>query len=131
MEKPRARALAAAVLAAALPAVATWGGDWPQWRGPARNGVSPERDLPVRWTATENVVWKLPLPGRSGSTPIVSGDRVFLNVADGAADRPLVRRPARPGRVSWKRPLGRRGHAHRKHNMSSPSPVAATAASSS
>ena len=59
--------------------------DWPHWRGPSRNGVSTEKGLPLRWTATENVAWKQPLPERSGSTPIVSGDRIFLNVAQGDA----------------------------------------------
>lgn len=123
MKKPCARALAVAVLSAALPAAATWGADWPQWRGPARTGESPARDLPVRWTATENVLWKLPLPGGSGSTPIVSGDRVFLNVADGP-EIALWCVERATGRVSWKQPLGpSEGHAHRKHNMSTPSPV--------
>ena len=62
MKAPRTRALAAAVVAAALPAAATWGGEWPQWRGPARTGESPARGLPVRWSATGNILWKLPLP---------------------------------------------------------------------
>ena len=56
--------------------------NWPQWRGPSLNGVSGEKNLPVKWSATENVTWKLQLPAWSGSTPIVWGDRVFLNVAD-------------------------------------------------
>src|SRR5262245_32363141 len=56
--------------------------NWPQWRGPSANGVSSESHLPVRWSATENVTWKLALPSWSGSTPIVWGDRIFLNVAE-------------------------------------------------
>ena len=57
--------------------------NWPQWRGPSLNGLSGEKNLPVRWSATENITWKLPLPAWSGSTPIVWGDHIFLNVADG------------------------------------------------
>ena len=57
--------------------------NWPQWRGPLLNGVSAETNLPVRWSQTENIAWKLALPERSGSTPIVWGDRIFLNVAEG------------------------------------------------
>ena len=57
--------------------------NWPQWRGPTMNGVSAEKNLPLRWTTEENIVWKLALPGLSGSTPIIWRDRVFLNVADG------------------------------------------------
>lgn len=49
---------------------------WPQWRGPQLNGISTERNLPLRWSKTENVVWSLPLPEWSGSTPIVWGDYV-------------------------------------------------------
>jgi len=37
--------------------------NWPQWRGPQGNGVSPEEGLPVRWSSEENVVWKAPLRG--------------------------------------------------------------------
>ena len=51
--------------------------------GPSLNGVSAEKNLPVRWSKTENVAWKLALPAWSGSTPIVWGDRIFLNVAEG------------------------------------------------
>jgi outer membrane protein assembly factor BamB len=99
------------------------GADWPEWRGPDRTGTSPARGLPVRWTATENVAWKLPLPSGSGSTVIVSGDRLFLSVAEGnEVSLWCVERGS--GRVAWKRAVGpAEGHAHRKHNMSTPSPV--------
>lgn len=52
--------------------------DWPHWRGPQASGVSPEPSLPTRWSATENVAWKAPLAGAGISTPIVSGDRVYV-----------------------------------------------------
>ena len=57
--------------------------DWPQWRGPTLDGRSPEKNLPTKWSATENIAWKLPLPSLSGSTPIISGNRLFLSLADG------------------------------------------------
>ena len=104
-------------------AVATLGAEnWPQWRGPSLNGISAEKNLPVRWSQTENVVWKLALPAWSGSTPIVWGDRIFLSVAEGSqltlwcVDR--VR-----GVVRWKQPLGGGNVRMQKQNMSSPSPV--------
>jgi outer membrane protein assembly factor BamB len=96
--------------------------NWPQWRGPSLNGISAEKNLPVRWSQTENVVWKLALPAWSGSTPIVWGDRIFLSVAEGSqlslwcVDR--VR-----GVVRWKQPLGSGNVRMQKQNMSSPSPV--------
>lgn len=96
--------------------------NWPQWRGPSLNGLSAEKNLPVRWTAEENIVWKLPLPSWSGSTPIIWRNLIFLNVADGdnlslwCVDR-------KKGDVVWKRPLGSGNVKMRKQNMSSPSPV--------
>lgn len=74
---------------------------------------------------TENVSWKIPLPAYSGSTPIVWGDTIFLNVATGANTGALelwaVDRTARS--VAWKRRLVDANHMERKQNMSSPSPV--------
>ncbi len=96
--------------------------NWPQWRGPNLDSTSSETDLPVRWSPGENITWKLPLPAWSGATPIVWGDFIFLNVADGGSlylwcvDR---RGPS----VKWKKFLGDGDHKERKQNMSSPSPV--------
>ncbi len=56
-------------------------GDWPQWRGPLGTGVAPEADPPVEWSETKNVRWKVALPGKGHSTPIVWGDRIFLTTA--------------------------------------------------
>ena len=54
----------------AMAAAATLSAEnWPQWRGPAMNGVSTEKGLPLKWSPTENIAWKLAMPGRSGSTP--------------------------------------------------------------
>lgn len=102
--------------------------NWPQWRGPSLNGVSAEKNLPVQWTATENITWKLPLPAWSGSTPIVWDDRVFLNVAEDLKQREgdnlfLWAIDRGSGAVAWKRPLGGGNHQERKQNMSTPSPV--------
>ena len=52
--------------------------DWPHWRGPHASGVSAEQALPTRWSAAENVAWKAPLGGVGISSPIASGDRLFV-----------------------------------------------------
>jgi len=96
--------------------------NWPQWRGPNLNGVSNEKNLPVKWTVEENVSWKVPLPGYSGSTPIIWRDRIFLNVADGD-NLFLWCLNKSNGEVLWKKPLGSGNVKMRKQNMSSPSPV--------
>ena len=102
--------------------------NWPQWRGPAQNGVSTEKNLPVRWSKTENITWTLDLPAWSGSTPIVWGDRIFLNVAEDLKRREgdnlfLWCVDRNNGAVMWKRPLGGGNHQEQKQNMSTPSPV--------
>jgi outer membrane protein assembly factor BamB len=58
-------------------------GDWPGWRGPAGTGVSAEQDLPVRWSATENLRWKVPILGAGVSAPVVTGDHVYLTASHG------------------------------------------------
>ncbi len=95
--------------------------DWPHWRGPGRSGVAPG-SAPLEWSSEKNVVWTLPLPELSGATPIVWGDRVFLNVADGERLE-LWSIDRRRGSVVWTRPLDDRNVEKRKGNMSSPSPV--------
>jgi outer membrane protein assembly factor BamB len=55
--------------------------NWPQWRGPAGQGISTDGRVPLEWSATENVLWKTPIPGRGHSQPIVWGNRVFLTTA--------------------------------------------------
>ncbi len=61
---------------------AAYADNWPQWRGPNLNGLSSEKNLPMKWTTEENVTWKLAMPGWSGSTPVIWRDRVFMNVAE-------------------------------------------------
>ena len=96
--------------------------NWPQWRGPNLNGVSNEKNLPVKWTTEENISWKVPMPGLSGSTPIIWRDRIFLNAAEGD-NLALWCLKKINGEVLWKQPLGGGNTKMRKHNMSSPSPV--------
>ena len=59
--------------------------DWAEWRGPARDGVSTEKNLPVKWSpAGENLAWRAPYGGRSA--PIVMGDRVYLQNTAGKGE---------------------------------------------
>lgn len=97
--------------------------DWPHWRGPRHDGTSAERGLPVEWGSDANLAWKLPLPGVSGATPIVSGGLVFLHVGDGPKLE-LWAVGAADGEVRWRRHLGDGNEVTRKQNLSSPSPVA-------
>jgi outer membrane protein assembly factor BamB len=96
--------------------------NWPQWRGPELNGISPEKNLPVRWTTSDNIAWKLALPDRSGATPIIWGDTIFLNVGE-ARDLQLWAVDKKSGAILWKKLLSGDNTRINKQNMSSPSPV--------
>lgn len=61
-------------------AVSTATGNWPGWRGDGR-GLSPEKNLPLKWSEAEGVAWKTPIPGAGHSSPIVWGNRVFVTTA--------------------------------------------------
>jgi outer membrane protein assembly factor BamB len=79
--------------------------NWPNWRGPDNNGVARANGLPVTWNESRNVAWKLPLPGKVGSTPVVWGDRIFLT---SSRDNDFVLLCIRTdGKLLWERPLAR------------------------
>ena len=63
-------------------------GNWPQWRGPDGSGISNEKNLPSEWSPTKNIKWKTPIEGRSHSSPIVWGNRIFLTTAVEGAEVP-------------------------------------------
>ena len=96
--------------------------NWPQWRGPSLNGVSGEKGLALHWSTTDNVAWHLAMPSRSGATPIIWGNRVFLNVAD-RDDVYLWCVDKAGGTVLWKKFITSGNYKINKQNMSSPSPV--------
>src|SRR5687767_5535847 len=65
-----------------LLALTLLGADWPQWRGPTGQGISAESPLPTNWNAqSANIRWKAQIRGDGNSSPIVSGDRVYLTTA--------------------------------------------------
>lgn len=96
--------------------------NWPQWRGPLMNGVSGEKNLPLRWGREENIAWKLALPGLSAATPAIWGDKVFLNVTEGEQIY-LWCVDKNRGSLLWKKLQGGKNIQLNKHNPSSPSPV--------
>jgi outer membrane protein assembly factor BamB len=76
--------------------------NWPGWRGPDGSGVAAERNLPLRWSTNENVRWRVSLPERGNSTPVVWGERVFVTQAVVAEGRRTVMCfDRRPGKLLW------------------------------
>ena len=100
------------IVLAWLSSASAFGADWAQFRGPGGMGVSDEKNLPTHWSSSENIVWKVELPGPGASSPIVVGDRVFLTCYSGyglepnAGDQKNLRRhllsfDRRTGKTLW------------------------------
>src|SRR3954453_10417199 len=97
--------------------------NWPQWRGANIDGICQEKGLPTRWSKTENVAWRTPLPGQAGATPVVWGDRIFLTSANDEGDLLLVCLNT-SGKILWQQVISSGNQAVRKDegNYASPSP---------
>ena len=76
---------------------ATAPGNWPQWRGPEGTGMS-QGDAPTTWSLTENVKWRVDIPGRGCSTPVIWGDRIFLTTAVPTGKEPEPEEQPQEGR---------------------------------
>lgn len=55
--------------------------NWPEWRGPYANGVSPSGNFPLEWSEDKNIKWKIAIPGKGHATPIIWGDTIYLSTA--------------------------------------------------
>ncbi len=73
--------MAGALAFAAAAAAATPNDNWPEWRGPLQTGVAPSANPPTTWSETNNVKWKVKLPGSGQATPIIWDNRVFIQTA--------------------------------------------------
>jgi len=98
------RSFTASLLLLAAPAAAD---DWPSWRGPQRDGVSAERDLPATWSAESNVLWKAPLPGAAGATPVIAKGRIYLTSPSADSTQLLLLCLGLDGKTLWERPLAK------------------------
>jgi outer membrane protein assembly factor BamB len=106
-------------------AVPSYADNWPAWRGADGSGHSPEKNLPVTWTA-DNVRWKTALPERGNSTPVVWGDRIFLTQAtDKSTKRAVLCLARADGKLLWKQetPYTEKEPTHATNPYCSGSPV--------
>ena len=97
--------------------------NWQQWRGTHNDGISPETAAPIQWSRTENIKWRLPLPGEAAATPVIWEDRIFLTSAEGDALVLLCISTA--GKELWRQTLGHGNRVVRggEGNSAAPSPV--------
>ena len=110
------------MLALCLTATICLAEDWPQWRGPRYDAVSRESGLPTEWSDSQNVVWKVPMPGIASATPVVWGDRIFLT---SQADNDLLLLClGTDGKEQWRHKLGQGSSREREeeNNRASSSP---------
>ena len=123
MQRLSAGGLCVLLLGATLGVAPAAAENWPNWRGPTRDGVSAETGLPVEWDTERNIAWTLEMPAWSGSTPVIWNERIFINVAVDDDNIELWALDRADGAVLWQRHLSDGNRRLRKQNMSSPSPV--------
>ena len=94
--------------------------DWPWWRGPQRNGIAtPGKAVPTEWSESKNVVWKTPLPGRGHGSPIVTGSRILLQVAESDPQiQSVVCLDRDTGTLLWKTPVHEGGFEQKQNEKS-------------
>lgn len=98
--------------------------DWRNWRGPAFNGSSPEKNLPAEFSPTSNVAWVAELPGNSAATPIISGDHVFISSIDKPKDALVAMAYDRKsGKLLWQHVVGKGISKDSRSTYSAPSPA--------
>jgi len=78
--------------------------NWQGWRGPNGDGTSPEKGIPVKWSGTENIAWRIAIPGEGHSSPIIWGDKVFLTSSLTEKNKRILLCLDRPsGQTVWQR----------------------------
>ena len=120
------KTLLASAIAFALTAMSVRAENWPMWRGPRLDGTSLERDVPVKWSPAENIVWRTELPGGGHASPIVWEDKIFTVAANPQTDeRLLVCLDRKNGNILWqqavlKSPMERK---HKENSYASSTPA--------
>jgi outer membrane protein assembly factor BamB len=102
--------------------------DWPRWRGPNADGVADNRNLPVKWSQTENIRWSVKLPGWGTSSPVVYGNRAFVTSQDevnGKKSLLLLCFDQRDGKELWRHDFGFGvdQRTHEKSNLAANTPA--------
>jgi outer membrane protein assembly factor BamB len=104
---------------------AALGGNWPRFRGPNGTGTVADKDVPLKWSEQENLLWKVRLPGQGNSSPVIWGDRIFLQAAtNDGKERQLLCLSTVDGKVLWTRKApGDMAKTHRKNSLASGTPA--------
>jgi outer membrane protein assembly factor BamB len=101
--------------------------NWPCWRGPNGDGTSMETNLPVRWDSITNVVWKVPVPGKGYSSPVIWKDRLFITSAlQETQEKVLLCYDCRSGKLLWQKTVLKSQFENKHDNNSHASGTPAT-----
>jgi outer membrane protein assembly factor BamB len=109
--------------------------DWPEFRGPTRDGIAEVKQAPLEWSETKNIAWKVPIPGEGWSSPVVVKDRIYLTAAipvEGSMPKSYwlsaLCLEAKNGKQVWVKQLiaedgAKSPKIHSKNSHASPTPI--------
>lgn len=99
--------------------------NWPRFRGPNGTGIAMDTDIPVQWSAKDGILWKTAVPGAGNSSPVIWGDRIFLQSASAdGKERLLLCLSTSDGKVLWSRThSGDRAKINAKNTLASSTPA--------
>jgi outer membrane protein assembly factor BamB len=106
--------------------------DWPQFRGPTGQGLSDATGVPIEWSDTQHVAWKVEVPGKGWSSPVLSKGRLYLTTAVGDSTSGITLHAlcldAKDGRTLWDTEIftpdpEAAAKMHRKNSLASPTPI--------
>ncbi len=106
--------------------------DWPEFRGRTGQGISAAVQVPTKWSATENIAWKVALPGKGWSSPVVAAGKIYVTTALGesatGATLHALCLDAKSGKLLWntevfKASAGATSAMHKKNSLASPTPI--------
>lgn len=98
--------IAAAILMLVMP-FAAHAENWPQWRGAKGDGVSTEKNPPIKWSGTENIAWKANVKGKGSSTPVIFEDRIFLTSQTEDEQEWMICLDRKDGKLLWEKLAGK------------------------
>ena len=100
--------------------------DWPEFRGPTGQGQSTDTGIPLHWSESENIAWKVPIPGQGWSSPVIEGGEIWLTTAEGNGSLKVLAIEAASGLTRQAIEVFRHPSPpsiHRKNSYASPTPI--------
>ena len=100
--------------------------DWPEFRGPTGQGQSNDTGIPLHWSESENIAWKVPIPGQGWSSPVIEGGEIWLTTSEENGSLKVLAIEAAAGRTRQAIEVFRHARLppiHRKNSYASPTPI--------